>query len=108
MSNIVKVLTEERDMARSSLREIARVGDTLSPQELINHAASGGACERATYAGQWHPHRSIAELSINGAALERKVAALDACCTVLEASLREAVNATGWRHFDEQIGRAHV
>ena len=42
--------------ARWHLSEIARVGDTLSPQEFINHAASGGACalyDAAPLAAAW-------------------------------------------------------
>lgn len=59
--------------AHEHLREIARVADTLSPQEFINHAASGGAVERHEYSGAMDPNRSIVELT-------RQVADLQARC----------------------------
>lgn len=52
-----------RFAARDHLHEIARVGDTLSPQEFINHAAAGCACARHEYAGAMDPNKSIVELT---------------------------------------------
>lgn len=49
--------------ARDHLRAIAQNGDTLSPQEFINHAAAGCGVDRHEYAGKMHPHRSIVELT---------------------------------------------
>lgn len=55
-------LERERDEARYHLREVARVGDTLSPQELINHAAAGCGVDRHEYSGECDPNRSMVEL----------------------------------------------
>jgi hypothetical protein len=66
VSDLLAALVEcekERDAARWHLSEIARVSDTLSPQELINHAASGCGIGTHDYEGAAHPHRSIVELT---------------------------------------------
>ena len=73
---VIATLTEERDRARGHLRQIAQSGDTLSPQEFINHAAAGCGVDRHEYAGKMHPHRSIVELTGSLARAEATIADL--------------------------------
>lgn len=58
----ITTLEQERDIAQRELREIARVCDTLSPQEFLNHSAAGCGDLISSYKGAADPNRSIIEL----------------------------------------------
>jgi len=83
--------TRERDEARHHLREIARVADTLSPQEFINHTAAGLGIDRHEYSGTADPNRSIIELMQERDALRREVAMLREALERVWAAIGDAL-----------------
>jgi hypothetical protein len=89
--------------AHEHLRDVARAGDTLSPQEFINHAVAGGALdfvngtEFPTYAGQMHPHRSIVELTARIAALTHGIHGL---ATMVEKHAGEPYQSARLHHLE--------
>lgn len=68
---------QRADRMAVELRELARVGDTLSPQEIINHCANGLGVDRHTYYGEPRlANRSVIDLDIECRTLRTELAAL--------------------------------
>lgn len=93
----------QRNKAQEALRHMALCGDTLSPQEMLDNAATGLGAEPWKYGGECDPNKSIVTLAGEIALEQRSKRKMRSAMAMLLASAQVFVDSNTTMTGEERI-----